>query len=231
MKDRKWVLTLLLTILLLGAILLLSWRTGFFQAADSVEALQEYIERWTPYSHAVFFIVQFSSVVLAPIPSNITAVVGALLFGTIPAFLITTAAVLTGSMVVFALARVRGRNFVDRVVSQKISDRYRSVIKNKRDSFLVLVFLFPFFPDDIICILAGVTDISAMRFFVIAALTRPWGLLVACAVGGSAVAIPWWGMILLGAAGIAIFLLGMKYGDRIERTLIQRLHRAKGRDD
>ena len=70
-----------------------------------------------------------------------------------------------------------------------------------------------------------------MRFFVIAALTRPWGLLVACAVGGSAVAIPWWGMILLGAAGIAIFLLGMKYGDRIERTLIQRLHRAKGRDD
>ena len=68
MKDRKWVLTLLLTILLLGAILLLLWRTGFFQAADSVEALQEYIERWTPYSHAVFFIVQFSSVVWPPFP-------------------------------------------------------------------------------------------------------------------------------------------------------------------
>ena len=229
MKNKKWILTLLFTVLFLGALAALLWRSGFFQAVGSMEELQTYIQRWTPHSHVVFFLIQFASVVLAPIPSNITAAVGALLFGMVPAFLLTSAAVISGSMLVFAVARVLGRNFADRVVNEKLSDRYRTIINNKRDSFLTLAFLFPFFPDDILCILAGVTDIPPLRFFIIMALTRPWGLFVACALGGSAASIPWWGMVLLVAAGIALFLLGMKYGDRIEDRLIQALRRRRQR--
>ena len=228
MKNKeKWILTLLLTVLLLGGIATLLWRTGFFQAVGSMDALQAYIQRWTPHSHVMFFLIQFASVVLAPIPSNITAVVGALLFGTVPAFLITAAAVISGSMVVFAVARVLGRDFADRVVNARLSDRYRTVIRTKRDSFLALAFLFPFFPDDILCILAGVTDIPPLRFFILVTLTRPWGLLVACVLGGSAMSIPWWGTALLVAAGVALFLLGMKYGDRIEDRVIQALRRRR----
>ena len=54
-------------------------------------------------------------------------------------------------------------------------------------------------------------------------LTRPWGLLVACAVGSSTLSIPLWGMALLGAAGLVLFLLAMKYGDRVETAILERL--------
>ena len=54
-------------------------------------------------------------------------------------------------------------------------------------------------------------------------LGRPWGLLVACAVGSATLAIPWWGMALLGAAGLAVFLLAMRYGDRLEEAVLRRL--------
>ena len=84
-----------------------------------------------------------------------------------------------------------------------------------------MTFLFPFFPDDLLCILAGLTDISFPRFFVLTLLTRPWGLLVACAVGSSTLSIPLWGMVLLGAAGLLIFLLMMKYGDKLESALLR----------
>ncbi len=140
-----------------------------------------------------------------------------------PSFFITFGAVALGSVAVFALARGLGRGFVDRLVSRKVSEKYLDVIRRKRDVFLVLAFLFPFFPDDVLCILAGLTDISFKRFVVLVLLARPWGLLVSCAVGGSVVTIPWWGMALLGVAGLAVFLLSMKYGDRVEEAILSRL--------
>ena len=96
MKKHTWFLTLLTTLffLSLGAVLL--WKTGFFQAVTSLESLQTYIQAFSPYSHLVFFLLQLFSVIIAPIPSNITAMAGALLFGTVPAFLLTWAALLRG---------------------------------------------------------------------------------------------------------------------------------------
>lgn len=227
MKKRTWFLTLLSTVLLLtmGGILL--WRTGFFQAATSLSGLQDYLTAFSPYSHLVFFLLQLASVIIAPIPSNVTALAGALLFGALFAFLLTWAAVVLGSFVVFLLARRLGQAFVDRFVSQTLSDRYLEVIHRKRDVFLAMAFLFPFFPDDILCILAGLTEISLPRFLVLVILFRPWGLLVASAVGGSVVSIPLWGMVLLGLGGLSIFLLGMKYGDRLEEALLHRFDHKK----
>lgn len=227
MKKRTWFLTLLSTVLLLtmGGILL--WRTGFFQAATSLSGLQDYLTAFSPYSHLVFFLLQLASVIIAPIPSNVTALAGALLFGALSAFLLTWAAVVLGSFVVFLLARRLGQAFVDRFVSQTLSDRYLEVIHRKRDVFLAMAFLFPFFPDDILCILAGLTEISLPRFLVLVILFRPWGLLVTSAVGGSVVSIPLWGMVLLGLGGLSVFLLGMKYGDRLEEALLHRFGHKK----
>ena len=142
-----------------------------------------------------------------------------------PAFLLTWGAVTLGSVIVFILARALGQQFVGQFVSEKLSDKYLDVIRRKRDVFLALAFLFPFFPDDILCILAGLTDISFKRFFLLAVAARPWGLLVACMVGSATLSIPLWGMALLGAAGLAVFLLAMKYGDRLEQAVIDRLKR------
>lgn len=72
---------------------------------------------------------------------------------------------------------------MEQLVSRKVADKYLELIQRKRDIFLILVFLFPFFPDDLICILAGLTDIPLRRFVVIVLFTRPWGLLVSCALG------------------------------------------------
>lgn len=223
--KRKWLITLLLAVLLAAGGTLLLWKSGFFAALGSEQDMRDYIQRFTPYTHLFFFLIQFLSVMLAPIPSNITALAGGLLFGTWVSFLLTWSAVVLGSVVVFLLARNLGQSFVDRMVSRSVTSRYLDVIRRKQDVFLILVFLFPFFPDDLICILAGLTSISFRRFLVIVLFTRPWGLLVASALGGSALSIPPWAMALLALAGIAVFLVGMKYGDYWERKLLERFRK------
>ena len=224
MKEKtKQILLWVLVLAALSIIVLVMYRTGFFAAMRTKDGLAQYISATAPWSHLVYFLIQLASVIVAPIPSNITAAVGAVLFGLWPSFLLTWAAVASGSALVFLLARALGQKFADQFVSQKLSDKYLDVIRRKRDVFLALAFLFPFFPDDLLCILAGLTDIPFRRFFILVLLTRPWGLLVACAVGSSTLSIPLRGMALLGIVGLVLFLLAMKYGDRVEAAILERL--------
>lgn len=227
MKMWRWLIVLLVAAALLAAAAVGLYRSGFFAAVGSMEALRQYIDRAAPYSYIVFFLIQFLSVILAPIPNNITALAGAALFGTWWAFALTFGAVLLGSIVVFLLARVIGQPFAQRFVGKKVSERYLELLRNKQGVFLILVFLFPFFPDDLICILAGLTDIKTKKFFFIVLFTRPWGLLVACLFGGSALSLPGWAMVVLGICGVAVFLVCLKYGDRLERKLLAFIRRRK----
>ena len=201
-KILLWVLT----IAILGGSVWALYATGFFEAAGSPREMGEYIARCAPWSHLAYFGVQLVSVIVAPIPSTTTAAAGAYLFGLWPSFLLTWGAVTLGSALVFALARALGQQFVSQFVSQKLSEKYLDVIRRKRDVFLALAFLLK-------------------RFFLLALATRPWGLLVACMVGSATLTIPLWGMALLGVLGLAAFLLAMKYGDKLEEAVMERLKR------
>ena len=115
-----------------------------------------------------------------------------------------------------------GRDFADKFVSRKLSEKYQSVLRAKAPVFLALAFLFPFFPDDILCILAGLTSLSFRRFALIVLLTRPWGLLFASALGDAALGLSPWMTVPIALLGLALFLLGLKYGDRLEALLLRR---------
>ena len=137
----------------------------------------------------------------------------------------------TGSLLTFSLARVLGRNFASLLVSRSLSEKYQELIRAKTTVFLTLAFLFPFFPDDILCILAGLTAIPLRRFVLIVVLARPWGLLFACALGGASIRLPLWAMLPLGLAGLGLFWLGLKYGDRLEEFILTCLRsRGEGKD-
>lgn len=222
-RTAAWAAVLLLFLFLFWWL----WSTGFFQVIHSLEEMRNYIQRFAPYSHLVFFLLQLASVIVAPIPSNLTTVAGGLLFGCWGAFLLTTCAVILGSALVFQLSRGLGQRFARRFISGKLWDRYGDLIHRKRDVFLFLAFLFPFFPDDLLCIMAGLTEIPFRRFLLLVILGRPWGLLASAAVGSSVVTIPWWGMVLLGIGGLVLFLLTLRYGDRMENAIIQLLGRSK----
>ena len=69
----KQALLWLVTIALLGGCVYALYATGFFQTLHSRSAMEAYIAQFSPWSHLMYFVIQLVSVIVAPIPSNITS--------------------------------------------------------------------------------------------------------------------------------------------------------------
>ena len=223
MKRNKKVIRIILIIAAIAAALAGSgyalWKTGVFERINSVEELREVISGAGAWAGVVYFFLQMMTVIVAPIPSNISMMAGALALGFWKAMILGVLAVVAGSMIVFLAARALGRNAIHRFLDKGVMEKYLPVIEEKQDMFLFLTMLFPFFPDDALCMLAGLTNISLGRFTAIMILGRPWGLIIAALLGSGSLSLPVWAWVILGAVGICIFYFALKYSSEIEDKL------------
>lgn len=220
-ETKKKIALALAAALLLAACGCAVWRSGVLKQINSVEGLREFIGAAGPWAGVVYFLLQMMTVIIAPIPSNISMMAGALALGFWPSMILGVSAVIAGSVVVFLVARKLGRGAAMRLVDRGVMEKYLPVIEEKQDMFLFLTLLFPFFPDDALCILAGLTSIPLKRFVIIMALTRPWGLVFAALLGSGAFTMPGWAWAALTLALAVVFVVMMKYSAQIEDRLFE----------
>lgn len=228
-KRARRIALAVLVVLALAAGVFALYRNGWFERIGSVEELRALIDRAGAFAGIVFFLLQMLTVIIAPIPSNVTMMAGALALGFWQAMLLGIAAIWAGSMLMFLLARRLGHRAVQRWMDHGIMEKYLPVIEEKQDMFLFLTLLFPFFPDDMLCILAGLTSMPTARFAGIMLLARPWGLIFAALLGSGELSLPAWGWaVMLGVLAV-IFVLAMKYSWQIEERLFALVSRLSAR--
>ena len=208
------------------------YRSGIFRTLSSLEDLRSMIDAAGPLAGAVYFVMQMLTVIVAPVPSNVTMLAGALALGFLKALVLGVLAVILGSVLIFLAARKLGQKSVRNWLDRGVMDKYLPVIQEKQEMFLFLTMLFPFFPDDVICILAGLTQMPLARFAVIMALARPWGLAFAALLGSGVIHLPVWGWIALVLAMAAVFCLALRFSAQIEDRLLKWINRVtKGREE
>ncbi|MBL7059155.1 TVP38/TMEM64 family protein [Candidatus Pacearchaeota archaeon] len=88
-----------------------------------------------------------------------------------------------GSFIAFYLARKLGRPFVEKVVNKKTLNKFDKIIKQKGLPVLFLIYLLPSLPDDLICYIAGLTNIKIKNLILVSAIGRLPGFIVLSLVG------------------------------------------------
>lgn len=222
-KNNKinFYISLLLIFAGLIGILIYMKSSGILGYMTSVEDFKVYIEGYGEKAYLIFFILQFISVIIAPIPSNISAVVGGTVFGMWNSFFASMFAIISGSIVVFLLGKRFGRTFVERFINSKFLNKYEQFFSSRKGTLLlILLLLLPFFPDDAIGFAAGLSKISFGKFFIIILFTRPWEILAASALGSSQFEMPLWGWGILSL----IIVYMVKNSGKIEKKLITAFH-------
>ena len=86
------------------------------------------------------------------------------------------------------------------------------------------MFLFPFFPDDVLCFVAGLSTISTTYFIIMIVICRIISITTtAYSINGSIIPYnTWWGITLWAVIFIVTVILAYliyKYGDKIEKNI------------
>ncbi len=151
----------------------------------SPEAMRDYVQRFGVLSAVVFVGLQAAQTIIAPIPGQVTGVAAGYLFGTWIGTLYSVVGVGIGSYIAVALSRRLGRPYVERTVRPQVLERFDGFMTNRGEKALFLVFLVPGLPDDALCFVAGLSDISIPRLMAVILIARTPAYFLTAAAGNS----------------------------------------------
>ena len=172
--QRIAIVALFIMLFILSVYFVLNF-CGLWEKLNSVSKFKSFILSLGFYGRSAFILFQFLQVTFIPIPSPILIIAGSIIYGPFQAGLLSLAGILLGSAFAFFLGKIFGQKIVRFMVGQEAQKKWTKFLNNCKFSF-VLMMLLPCFPDDILCLVAGLTDMSWTFFMVTQFITRPIGI-------------------------------------------------------
>ena len=178
MTDTKrifQVTTILGTLFLIGLIFYFLSQ-GYFTDSTKLQALLNQTGIFAPL---LFILLQIFQVIIPIIPGGASSALGIVAFGPIWGFVYNYAGLVIGSILAFLLVKRYGKTFILKVCDQKTYDKYIGWLdKGKKfDRFFAAAIFFPCAPDDILCMIAGLTSMTLKKFSMIIILGKPLALI------------------------------------------------------
>lgn len=235
-KDKFYKIAIILAYfgIIIITITTIIIKSGVFNGIDSTEELVAIINGFGVSGKLIFILIQFLQVTFIPIPSTIVTATGAALYRPAEALLLSCIGLWLGSLFAFFLGRTFGVKLVKWVIGDEMLIKYNGFVKGKDKAMLIYMFIFPIFPDDMLCMLAGLTTMSYPGFIIIQLISRP--INVACTVfvfdylksipfSGWGIAI--WLSILI--FFVLMFVVMWKYSEKVEKKLLKLISKIAGR--
>lgn len=138
----------------------------------------------------IFILLQILQVVIPIIPGGISSAAGVLIFGPFAGFVYNYVGICIGSIIIFLLGRRYGKPFILSMISDKTYNKYIGWLDNQNrfEKLFALAIFLPVAPDDALCLMAGLTNISVKKYVWIILLAKPLSIFLysmALIYGGS----------------------------------------------
>jgi len=164
----------------IGTLVLLAflcWREGAFESKESLEVFFTRFGSWMIF---VFILFQAVQVIIPFLPGPVACTVGIILFGPIGGFFYNYIGVCIGSIAAFLLARRFGRQFVECIYSSEKYGKYFGWTKKGKlfDRLFAVAVFVPLAPDDLLCYVAGLTNMTLSKLVTIILVCKPFTLIL-----------------------------------------------------
>ncbi len=214
--DRSGV-KLIIFLIFFGLITLILYQTGLFHFFLDKERLIKFLNDLGPLAFVGFILLQTCQVVAAPIPGEVTGLLGGFVFGKITGIILSTIGLTIGSFIAFTLSRTFGRPFVERVVSPSTLRRFDYLLHHKGAFIIFLLFLIPGFPKDYLCYILGLGHLSTSEFLLIGATGRLLGTVMLTLGGDYLRHEEYYKFFILTGIALVVILIAFAYKDKLER--------------
>lgn len=177
--------------------------------------LKHTLHEWGVLAPVIFMGMQALQVIIAPIPGEVTGILGGYLFGEWVGLLYSTVGLTLGSVAAFAVGRWLGAHYVQRLVSPDIWRKLGFIVEAEGTILCFVIFLIPGLPKDMACYLFGLSPMPFWVFAVVSTLGRIPGTWVLSAQGAHTAAGDYVEVILLTVLVVAIALPLYYYRNRL----------------
>ena len=146
---------------------------------SSVADFQHFIKNFGNFAIAAFIVVQAIQPIVPFLPGGFATIVGMLMFGNIPGVLYSYIGLVIGEVGLFLLVRRFGSRFARLVLSEKNFEKFETTLQDHTQDIkklLIVCFIFPFLPDDLTCLVAGMTDLSFREYLKIVLIFKIWSV-------------------------------------------------------
>ena len=130
----------------------------------------------------------------------------------------------------FWIGRKAGRKFLYWLAGKETAEKWIDKMSNGKYLYFLMM-LFPCFPDDVLCVVAGLTNMSFAYFFWTNVVARGIGIATTVFFGsGSIIPFHSWGLIVWGIILVAVavlFYLSIRYKDKIDEIVKQMFSKKK----
>ena len=210
------------------ALLAVAWRWGA-QAWDLFRdraALLAWVASFGAWAPLVGIALNAAQVIVAPIPGQVIGLANGYLFGVWLGTFYSLLGVMFGTGIVLVLTRRWGRPLVVKLVPDTQLEKLDRLVARRGALFFFLIFLLPFLPDDLTCFAIGLTYLPLGQMFVLIAIGRLPGLIVASWVGANAasLSVTAWVVLIVGASALALAYL--RWSGAIESALMSWIERV-----
>ena len=224
-----FVLYITLSLSIIGYTILSEY--NIISTISSVESLKSYILSTKEKGIYVYILIQTAQVIILPVPAAIICVVGSLIYGPMLGSLYCSIGILIGSFVSFFIGKTFGYKIVAWIAGKENTDKYSEILRKRGAFFLAIAFLLPMFPDDILCLIAGITNMKFKTFAWVTTITRPIGV-ICMSFFGSGYVIPFtgWGVyawIAILVLVVAIIFVTYKYQDKMQDFILNNVFKRK----
>ncbi len=204
--------------------------SGILDRIDSIEDLRNYVSSFGYLAVIIYIVMNFLQVVAIPIPGFIAVGTGVALFGPLKTSFYALIGILSASFLAFFIGRVLGYKVVKWIVGKETLDKWLKSVKNKDKIVLTFMFLFPFFPDDVLCFVAGLSSMSWAYYSIMIVVCRIISVVFsAYSLNGSIIPYTtWWGILIwvvIFALTALVTVYLYKNGDKIEKFFKNRFKR------
>ena len=197
-KRFETLYKLLLTSIVGAAIILTCYVlldvTGVLDKITSFDVLKQFILNTKQWGIIVFVLLTVFQVVVLPIPEAVTILLGVAIYGATWSFVLSVIGTVIGSLISFMLGKVFGRKLCNWMFGADNTEKYARILSEKGKFLFIIMLLFPAFPDDMLCMIAGITSMSYAYFTVICLVTRPVMIGLTAYLGSGAIPFSGWGI-------------------------------------
>lgn len=157
----------------------------FYTVISDRQRMQAFISSFGMGAPVVFIVLQVLQVVFAPVPGEATGFIGGYLFGTASGFLYSSIGLTVGSILNFAIGRFLGNRFVRRMIPAQRLEQMDRFVRHQGIIIFFILFVFPGFPKDYLCVFLGLSAMPFSVFLLITAVGRMPGTLMLSLQGAS----------------------------------------------